>query len=183
MLIDKVNYLTGIGSASAIVGTLFCLSRVVKPANGLKARRKFEDELKEIVAAQHLLKKYLYCSGLMLTAGLALVLSWMHWPADLITNDNVKKEYLSVVSALSIYTGVFYSLLIFSYYLPVSLILTERVRRYKKIETYSKEQNDDPQKPTPVLERQSHLENLKTVLAIVSPILAGVFGSIGTIGS
>lgn len=176
-LLDRVNILTSLSAGAVIAGMVLALSR---PASvGLSVHPDLEAEARILKSAQEATQRYLYCSGILLTTGMVLMLSWMSWPGDAILNDDMRKAHAELVSALSIYRGVTYSILILSYYLPVSLILKVRIDAFHDaVATAGK-----PELAKDVagfdIQRIATLDALKAIIAIVSPILTGAIGSFG----
>ncbi|MCK0171567.1 hypothetical protein MWU53_10900 [Aliiroseovarius sp. S1123] len=178
-LLDRANILTSLSAGAVIAGMVLALSR---PAHiGQPTHPDLETEARLLKTAQEATQRYLYCSGILLTTGMVLMLSWMSWPGDAILNDDMRKAHAELVSALSIYRGVTYSVLILSYYLPVSLILKVRIDTFHDAVGAA----GTPELAQGVagfdIQRIATLDALKAIIAIVSPILTGAIGSFGSL--
>lgn len=174
-LLDRTNVLASVASAAVVFGMVLALARPVGanldgPA-GLRAEAR---ALKDSVDAT---RRYLYLSGVLLTAGMMLVIAWMAWPGELIADPDMHLAHDKLVSAISLYRGVSYTVLILSYYMPVSLILMVRIDRFRD----AVDQAGSPELAEDIsgfsIERIGSLDALKAILAIISPILASAVGS------
>jgi hypothetical protein len=72
-------------------------------------------------------KGLLYLSALLLLAIVVLTISWMTFPSYLLTGQAAKR-YDALVHSISAYFGFQYVLILCSYYIPVSLRLSRRIR-------------------------------------------------------
>ncbi|WP_298566812.1 hypothetical protein [uncultured Aliiroseovarius sp.] len=174
-LLDRVNILTSLAAGAVITGMVLALaapaSTDLATPDGLVA------EGRALQLAQDTAQRYLYCSGILLTTGMVLVLAWMTWPSALIADDTVRSAHEGLVNSVSLFRGVTYSVLILSYYMPVSLILRLRIERFKS----AVEQAGSPELAADIegfnINQIASLDALKSTLAIVSPILASAIGS------
>ncbi|SPF78742.1 hypothetical protein ALP8811_02673 [Aliiroseovarius pelagivivens] len=178
-LLDRANILTSLSAGAVIAGMVLALSR---PASiGPSAHPDVEAEARILKSAQEATQRYLYCSGILLTAGMVLMLSWMSWPGDAILNDDMRKAHAELVSSLSIYRGVTYSVLILSYYLPVSLFLKVRIDAFHDAVDAAGKHELAAGVAGFDIQRIATLDALKAIIAIVSPILTGAIGSFGNL--
>lgn len=176
-LLDRANMLTSLSAGAVIAGMVLALSR---PAHiGRSTHPNLETEAQILKTAQEATQRYLYSSGILLTTGMVLMLSWMSWPGDAILNDDMRKAHAELVSSLSIYRGVTYSILILSYYLPVSLILKVRIDAFHDAVATAGQHDLAKDVAGFDIQRIATLDALKAIIAIVSPILTGAIGSFG----
>ncbi len=170
VLMDKINILSALSATCVAAGMVLTLSRRCPPdLQDPDARRTEIAALKE---AQLHARRYLYLSGVLLSAGMALAFAWMLWPAPMIADTGTRAAYGELVDGIALFRGVSYTVLILSYYMPVSLILMVRVNRCLDASAAagtSAEQTGI----TPI----NTLDALKTILAILSPVIASAVGS------
>ncbi|MCK0126421.1 hypothetical protein MWU76_18670 [Gelidibacter sp. F2691] len=178
-LLDRANLFTSLSAGAVIAGMVLALSR---PSGlGASPHPDLEKEAGILKSAQESTQRYLYCSGMLLTTGMVLMISWMGWPGDAILDKDMREAHEQLVGSLSIYRGVTYSVLILSYYLPVSLFLKVRIDAFHDAVKAS----DMPDLAEDVagfdIQRIATLDALKAIIAIVSPILTGAIGSFGSL--
>ncbi|MCI2395154.1 hypothetical protein [Aliiroseovarius sediminis] len=174
-LLNHVNILTSLSAAAIIAGMVLCLAR--PPKADLTTQDGLISEAHALQTAQETAQRYLYCSGVLLTTGMVLVLSWMSWPNAMIVDDQVRAAHSGVINALSMFRGVTYSVLILSYYMPVSLILKVRIERFKRAASRVGQADLGTELEGFNINRIDSLDAFKSILAIVSPILASAIGS------
>jgi len=117
-LIDFIILLSGIGVVSLVLGVILSLSR--SPDHVPLEERAFEHGMNQKTA-----RKFLYLAGLMLSSGMFLAMTWMHWPLPLVQEKQLD-IYESVVNATLFYYGVFYTLLIVTGFGPVMYLAARR---------------------------------------------------------
>lgn len=166
-LVDFTNIIVALATACALIGILLALGRDNAAVTG-----DAEAEALEVDAARNVAKRYLYCTGVLLTAGMLWVQAWMSWPATLIADEGLQKEFSDLVASISLFRGTTYTLLILSVYLPVSLVLATRMDAARQQAPECPVFNEEDG-----LARISYTESLKTIAAILAPILMGVLGS------
>ncbi|MCK0139495.1 hypothetical protein [Aliiroseovarius sp. F47248L] len=174
-LLDHVNILTSLAAAAIIAGMVLSLAEPV----GIDRRSKSAliSEAMALQNAQESTQRYLYCAGVLLTTGMVLVLSWMKWPGALIADPDVRSAHDHVVSSLSMFRGVTYTVLILSFYMPVSLILKVRIEQFKQASEAVGETRLGRTLEGFDIKRIASMEAFKSILAIASPILASAIGS------
>lgn len=174
-LLDRVNILTSLAAAAIIAGMVLSLADPV----GIDRSNKnaLISEATALQNAQESTQRYLYCAGVLLTTGMVLVLSWMKWPGALIADPILRNAHDSVVSSLSMFRGVTYTVLILSFYMPVSLILKVRIERFKQASEAVGETKLGSTLEGFDIRRIASMEAFKSILAIASPILASAIGS------
>ncbi|MEO1640923.1 MAG: hypothetical protein AAFU41_16935 [Pseudomonadota bacterium] len=118
-MFDIINIAAGLGVGALVVGMILCLA--AQPDDGVSARAT------QLRRNTHRMQRQLYISGVVLTFGILFAISWMRWPLSLASGEGAE-QYGTVVSAALLYTGVYFSLLILSFYMPVALILDGRKR-------------------------------------------------------
>ena len=176
-VIDLINILAGLGVGALIVGMVLCLERL--PTKSTK------DAAKTLAANLQRMRRQLYLSGLVLTFGLLFATSWMHWPSALVVDDS-RDAFLRVVKSASLYMGVYFSLLILSFYLPVALILD------RQVQDLSEHAREDVGKGAAFNVTDWRAQNslkegvadyIRAGLALTAPILAAFAGGIAPIST
>ncbi len=169
-LVDLSNYLISVAAAAVLTGIILALGdmpgRDADPASLIRG----------LSAARRVAQRYLYCAGVLLTAGMIWVQAWMQWPAKLIADPVVQDQFNAMVSSLSLFRGTTYSALILSVYLPVLLCLALRTETLRKSEG---DWDDDSIKEN--FGAVGYTDALKSFVAIVSPLLASAVGSSWTV--
>ena len=174
-VLDIINVLAGLGVGALIVGMILCLETRVT------------DDIEEDAAllAQNLIRmrRQLYLSSLILTFGMFFATSWMYWPLPLVL-DGEQAAYRAVVLASALFTGVYFCLLILSFYLPVALILDGRVQRLVNLadqgaESAKKFDVDEWRVSHGLKQRTS--DHLRAGFALAAPIIAAFAGGISPI--
>ncbi len=165
-LVDLSNHVVSLAATCTLAGVTLALAHCPEPAASV------EEQADCLRHARRVSKRYLYCAGVLLTAGMIWVQAWMSWPTSLIADEASRQEFLDLVNAFSLFRGTTYSLLILSVYLPVYLVIAARFESLWDVVPERPELAGDE-----ALERISYTEALKTVTAIVAPILMGVIGS------
>lgn len=151
-LILAFSMLLTFGAGSAIVGTI---SSLAVPAPSLP-----EDSAERVRRMQRTrLDGYMYGSALLLVTGLFFIDACMRWPAPFSTDQ---KLYMEHVNALMLGSGVYYSTIIASYYLPAALWMG----RFAPEDGTGEELGG----AAPV----SMAGLLKVFLALISPAVAGI---------
>lgn len=165
-MIDLSNHIVSLAAACVLTGIILALAHAPDPAGTI------EDRAHSLREARRVAKRYLYCAGVLLTAGMVWIQAWMSWPATLIADEEAQKEFLGLVNAFALFRGTTFSLLILSVYLPVNLVLAYR------FETFWREVPGEPElEKDETLQRITYTEALKTITALIAPILMGVIGS------
>lgn len=174
-ILDIVNVLAGLGVGALIVGMILCLETRV--TDGV------EEEAALLAQNLRRMRQQLYLAGLVLTFGMFFATSWMYWPLPLVL-DAERAAYGSVVLASALFTGIYFCLLILSFYLPVALILDGRVRRLADIVRQSAQSADPPDvdewKAAHGL-KEGVGDYLRAAVALASPIIAAFAGGISPI--
>lgn len=173
-MMDVTNVFAGLGVGGLIIGMVLCLEKSRSDDINQRAAQLEQNMLR--------MRRQLYLSGLVLTIGIFFATSWMRWPLPMVHSEHLN-AYSSVVASALLYTGIYFSLLILSFYLPVAMILERRkndlavaaaghddLADYKAREGWLKMRGlqTDP------------TEFLKSGIALVAPILAAYAGSFPT---
>lgn len=174
-LLDKANHVTSLAAAAVIAGMVLALSRPHRPY--LLSARGLAAEAEILKRAQDASSRYLYCAGILLSLGMVLVLSWMKWPGQMIADDTLRAQHMGLVDAISLYRGVSYSVLILSFYMPVSLILMVRIEQFHEAVAAHGNPSVGENVMGFDINRIASLEAFKKIIAIVSPILASALGA------
>ena len=126
-------------------------------------------------------KAYLYLSALLLLAIVILTISWMTFPSFLLKGDAAKR-YDTLVHSISAYYGLQYVFILCSYYIPVSLRLSRRIRglAYRAIgggtQTPNEQTLEEWEKKSGLL--LYDLRSYKTVAALLAPLFPGIIGAV-----
>lgn len=169
-LAEPTNVLTSFAASAAFVGLVLSLAH-----SRLPHAPSLEAEAAGLRHGERVARRYLFCLGGLLTAGMTFLLAWMHWPAPLIAGEEERAAYLDLVAAVSLYIGVGYSILIVSGYLPVILVHTLRVQRFAQRLAATGREADE----TVAVPQLRYVDGLNQLLAVLSPILASAIGSFG----
>lgn len=173
-----MDFITGMTNTIAeITTTAVVFGMILALARPVPAPDTPEAQVRALHEAQSIMRRYLYFAGVLLTAGLLMNMAWMTWPSEMIGNASVRAEHANLVQSISLFRGVQYSLLILSFYMPVSLILMMQVETLHDdaTEQQSSGLTDALQKFD--VKRIGALEAFKAILAIISPILAAGFNA------
>jgi hypothetical protein len=156
-LVAVFRILLTFGAGAAIMGTISCLA---EPVRSLPVRtRRYYRQLQ-----RGRLDGYLYASALLLVTGLFFIDSCMRWPSPFSTNPDL---YMEHVNALMLASGIFYSSIIISYYVPAALW----VRRFSAPGSGAL---GGAAAAPPGNEAMSPAGVIKAFLALMSPALAGL---------
>ncbi|WP_425038310.1 hypothetical protein [Primorskyibacter sp. S187A] len=171
-VMDIVNLLAGLSVGALVVGMILCLDARRSDTPDAAARR-LAGNLRDM-------RHQLYLSSLVLTFGMFYATAWMNWPMPLIA-EAAQGAYGSLVRASALFTGVYFTLLILSFYLPVALILNLRVRRLAE---GARGQDAQPDAFDPEAWMASHSlkegmgDHLRAGFALIAPILTAFAGGI-----
>lgn len=153
-----------LAAGSVIIGTL---STVASPRTSLPIsvrayyRRIQRDRL----------DRYLYASALLLVFGLFVMDSAFRWPAPF-TED--RTLYLQHVNELMLYNGIYYSTILAAYYVPAALLQRGRYTGRRTGGQNAAGAPDEPRDQAGMAARLSPSHLMKTILALLSPAIAGV---------
>lgn len=174
-MMDVINLFAGLGVGGLTVGMILCLKNPT--GDGLEARAQMLER------NMLRMRRQLYLSGLVLTFGIFYVISWMRWPLPMVAADHAD-AYGAMISSALLYTGVYFSLLILSFYLPVALILEGRKERLAADAAQHESLKDDKARKVWLEMRglkAQPVEALKSGLALLAPILTAFAGSFPTL--
>ena len=169
-LAEPTNVLTSFAASAAFVGLILSLAHS-DPGQA----PSLEAAAAGLRSGERIARRYLFCLGGLLTAGMTFLLAWMYWPAAMIASEAERAAYRELVGAVSLYVGVGYSVLIVSCYLPVMLIHAVRVQRFNRRRDALGRQEDGAL----AVPELRYVEGLNRLLAVLSPILASAIGSFG----
>lgn len=157
------SFLLVLAAGSVIIGTLSTLAspRTSLPASVRAYYRRVQRDR---------LDRYLYASALLLVFGLFVMDSALRWPAPF-TEDPAL--YLQHVNELMLYNGIFYSTILAAYYVPVALWQRGQYARRRPGGRNGAETLNGPDEPG-MAARLSPSHLMKTILALLSPAIAGV---------
>jgi hypothetical protein len=173
-LSHPTNFLIAGAACASLVGLVMSLAQPWEStSSGLNVASP-EAEAAALREGERTARRYLYCLGALLTAGMAFLLSWMHWPAELIDGTDDRASYRELVGALALYSGVGYSVLIAAAYLPVMLIHAGRAEKFKRRVALIGRKTEG----TLEIPQLSYVEALNRLVAISAPLLASAVGSV-----
>lgn len=171
-IIDVANVFAGLAVGALIVGMILCLDQ--------RACKDIEEEAVLLASNLKQMRLQLYMSSLVLTFGIFFFSSWMHWPLMSVVEAE-KAAYRSLVLSAGLFMGLYFSLLILSFYLPVAIILDGRVRKLAGAAT-GREQNEEAIDIDNWLKTHELKEGAATLIragfAITAPILTAWAGGI-----
>lgn len=170
-MMDVTNIFAGLGVGGLIVGMILCLEEPIKGDLEKQAAQLERNVLR--------MRRQLYLAGLILTIGIFFATSWMRWPLPMVDGAHLD-AYSSIIGAALLFTGIYFSLLILSFYLPVALILEGRKRRLATIAADHDALSDYNARAGWLKMRGLDTDPtafLKTGFALVAPILAAYAGS------
>ncbi|WP_238365252.1 hypothetical protein [Mesobacterium pallidum] len=182
-LLDLMNLISALGIGLLIAGMILTLS-----CSRTHKDLRPEEKAFELAQGQREMRKYLYLSGLQLTIGMFVTLTWMRWPQQML-EDGWRAQYELIVNGYAVFSGVFYSLLILGFYVPVALIHEARARaladavirdaapdgklgRIRQIDSWKEAQGLS----------HGRLQSLREGLAVAAPILAALAGTFSPLG-
>ncbi len=175
LMMAVINLLAALAVAALILGMISSLARPAPP--DLSTSQGLLTEAATLQEAQRTMRRYLYLSGVLLSVGMMFGYGWMLWPAELLADPGQQADYRDLVQAISLYRGVSYTVLILSFYMPVSLLQMMRIERLHMAadaaglpEIRSRVQGFD-------IDRIGSLDAFKAILSILAPILASALGS------
>lgn len=171
-IMDMTNVVAGLGVGALIVGMILCLEK--QPKDDIEAQAA------QLERGLNRMRRQLYLSGVVLTFGIFFATSWMRWPLPMVAKAG-HDAYADLVAASSLFTGIYFSLLILSFYLPVALILEGRKQRLVLAAAHGTELSDPKkrmewQKIHGLLSDPS--EVFKSGFALAGPILAALAGNL-----
>lgn len=173
-LSHPTNFLIAGAACASLVGLVMSLAQPWEQASPALKAVPPEAEAAALRDGERTARRYLFCLGALLTAGMAFLMSWMHWPAELIAGMGERASYRELVGALALYSGVGYSVLIAAAYLPVMLVHARRVERFRRRAADLGQATEGPL-DVPHL---SYVEALNRLVAILAPLLASAVGSV-----
>jgi hypothetical protein len=125
-MIEVARYVIVGGAAASIAGTISCLATPLRSEPGWARDALFDLQRRRF-------RRYLNAAALFLVVSLMFLIAVLRWPAAAYLGVASQKPaldaYLAHADAMSAYFGLYYSLIIASYVLPVSAILRHRMTR------------------------------------------------------
>ena len=173
-MMDVTNFFAGLGVGGLIVGMILCLAE--RPEDSLEAQAA---QLQSNVLR---MRRQLYMSGLVLTIGIFFATSWMRWPLPMVDADHIE-AYSTLIGSALLFVGIYFSLLILSFYLPVALILDGRKKQLADMAAGHDDLSDYKDRDGWLKMRglqSDPTEFLKSGFALVAPILAAYAGNFPT---
>ena len=174
-LLDQTNWMSALAVSAVVLGMVWSLSTSGKP--DLKSAEGIAAEGAWIEAAQKRMRRYLYLAGLLLSVGMMMGFAWMKWPTGLLADVQQKAQFESLVDAVALFRGSSYSVLILSFYMPVSLVLAQRIERYEAARVTGKTKDVAPKFEGFDIERIGTLDSFKAIVSILAPVLASAVGT------
>ncbi len=174
-MMDVTNVFAGLGVGGLIVGMILCLQECADTKLEAKAVQLERNVLR--------MRRQLYLSGLVLSVGIFFATTWMRWPLPMVVGD-ASDAYDAVIAASLLYTGLYFSLLILSFYLPVAIILDSRKKALAEMAAGHDTLTEHKDREEWLKSRGLHADPtdfLKAGFALVAPILAAYAGSFPTL--
>lgn len=168
-IMDLVNILAGLGVGALIVGMILCLA--VTDADDPDTKAAF------LARSLRRMRRQLYLSGLTLSIGIFFASSWMYWPSGLIIAAETE-AYDTLVTASALFTGLYFSLLILSFFLPVALILDGRVKALSAAHATQGDAVEEMKWRETRGLKGDLSDHLRAGFALVAPVLAAFAGGI-----
>jgi hypothetical protein len=155
---------------------LGCVSALALPSGEVP----YDVEVHILSVQVRRVKTYLYLSALLLLVIVVLTISWMTFPSYLLTGQPAKR-YDALVHSISAYYGFQYVLILCSYYIPVSLRLSRRIRglAYRAIggaQAPNEKMLEDWEQKSGLLLHD--LRSYKTIAALLAPLFPGIIGAV-----
>jgi hypothetical protein len=162
-----------VATVPAIV--LGCISALAFPV----AKLDHDAEVQVLSFQVKRTKIYLYLSALFLVAFLIELMTWLNLPSFLIPEDRVK-QFDQLVRSISTYYGVQYMLLLCSYYIPVSFLLSKKIHQ---LAADSIATSGQPVNERTIRDWEARsglavhdLRSYRSLAALMSPLLTGLVG-------
>lgn len=175
ILMTITNNVSALAVSAVVLGMILALARpgpiTLTTKDGILA------EAAHVKEAQKATRRYLYMSGALLSVSMMYGYGWMHWPSGLLTDPKDAQQYEALVDSISLYRGVSYTVLILSFYMPVSLIQMVRIERLNDAARAFNAPALEESVEVFDIERIGSLDAFKAILSILAPILAGAVGS------
>jgi hypothetical protein len=114
-----INVCSAFAVTAVIMGAITSLAEVGVAVEG---RRKLALPLQ--IAR---LRKYLVLAAIHMVLGIFVINSWHNFPTRLVYGEQLQR-YNDISNSITQLNGVLYSVIIVSYYLPISVILNKRLR-------------------------------------------------------
>lgn len=154
------------GAGAAIAGTISCVARPVRrpsrsPGRSLAFRRRCAEQQRTR------LDRYLYASAFLLVTGLFFMDAAFRWAAPFAADRNLFMEH---VDALMLSNGIYYSVVLASYYLPAAAL----TGRFSAAAEPPDSAGNDSTDPPGLADRLSPSRLLKAILALLAPAIAGI---------
>lgn len=152
---------------------LGCLSALARPGTHLP----LSTEVYILSAQVKRLKLYLHLSALLLVILVVFLIAWMRFPSFLL-DGAAAKRYEDLIRNISTYYGIQYVVLLCSYYIPISTLLSRRIRHfgYRAARDTSKTPNEHTfetwEKHSGLLLHD--LRSYKTIAALLAPLFPGI---------
>ena len=168
-----VNIVALLAVPASIAGGISCLGTSKK------------DSPKECwVVQQERLQTYIYLSAALLVISIVFLKVWTQYPSFMMNKD-ATKAYNEIVNSYSVFMGIEYTLLLASFALPVSMILSQRANQIA--EQLRVEASPDGKRLTIRDIRAeekltiSSQDVFKTIIALLSPLITGSIASLASV--
>jgi hypothetical protein len=149
-----------LGAGSVIVGIISCLASAPR-RRPLKVRRHYHD------LQRRRIDLYLYASAFLMVTGLFFMDSAFRWPAAFAAD---RELYMDHVDALMLNNGIYYSMILVSYYVPAALLM----RRFSARTPAAAPAAPVEEGRSTIVDRLSPSRLIKALLALIAPAVAGI---------
>ncbi len=124
-LVQGLNILGVVAPAFALMAGCATLSRGLADTGTGQAK----SDLTRLQSRMRRLKRLLNLGSAVLVIGILHMIVWIRWPAALVSDHAVAQEILGLSTALGVYWGATYTLLIVAFYVPASFVISRRAER------------------------------------------------------
>ncbi len=166
-----VNIVAGSAVPAFIAGGISCLGT-----------SQTGDARQHWILQRERLQAYIYLSAALLVVGVVFLKVWTQYPGYLL-EEKAAKAYSAVVNSYAVLTGIEYTILLASYAVPVSLILSHQANQIAE-KLLRETANKGGLTIRDIREREkltiSSQDIFKSIIALLSPLITG---SIATLAS
>jgi len=167
-----VNFTAGLVVPAFIAGGISCLGQTTEDRKGSWNRQRER------------LQTYIYLSSAVLVISVIFMKVWTQYPSFILKQDSaILKAYSAVVNSYSVFTGIEYTLLLAAYAVPVGFFLSRQADKIAKAMP-----KDEANLSVRDIRARENLtistqDILKSVIALLSPLITGSIASLGSLVS
>ena len=135
-------------------------------------------ELDELRTQMRHLRTLLNLGSAVLVLGILHLIVWIRWPAALVTDPAVAREILGLSTAVGIYWGAAFTLLIVAFYVPASFVISRRAEAAIALDPKHASGLDPHSWMKSVGLSVTPTQQLPQIAAMLAPLLAGPVGTL-----